>query len=194
MPVVMHQHNRSLAAGFAIGQQHGTQFAHERIHRRHSIGSRAGRASGRALAAASANMWIDAHMVARRYNGAGGAKIETARAAGNLRPRMGAELWIESDIARFDESADEVARLQDRLQHRSRVARIGAQIAVAQIGRSEKRRTAREIENDAASGPHAIARGSERQHAARGRSRLRKIVDRYVKGTEMSCRRWDLAF
>src|SRR5260370_35389739 len=74
------------------------------------------------------------------------------------------------------------------------MARIGAQIAVAQIGRGEKRRTAGEIENDAASGPHAIARGSERQHAARASSRLRKIVDRYVEGTEMSCRRSDLAF
>ena len=92
MGLVMQQHDRPLAAGFAIGRQHGPQLAHQRICRRHRIGSRAGRADGRTLATTGAQIRIDAHMVARRRNGAGGAKIEAARAAGNLRARMGAEV------------------------------------------------------------------------------------------------------
>ena len=48
--------------------------------------------SAAALAATGAKVRIDAHMVARRHNGAGRAKIEAARAAGNLRARMGAEV------------------------------------------------------------------------------------------------------
>ena len=92
MDLVMQQHHRPLAAGFAIGQQHGPQLSHQRIRRRHRIGSRAGRTDGRTLATTGAQIRIDAHMVARRRNGAGGAKIEAARAAGNLRARMGAEV------------------------------------------------------------------------------------------------------
>ena len=109
-----------------------------------------------ALATTGAKVRIDAHMIAYRRNGAGRAKIEAARAAGNLRARVGAEVRFESDIARFGESADEIARLQYCLQQRRGMARIGAQIAVAQIGRGEERFPAREIDDDPAARPHAV--------------------------------------
>ena len=59
---------------------------------------------------------------------------------------MRAEILGERDVARLVEGADEIARLQHRAQHRRRIAGIGAQIAVAQIGAREtaaRRRTDR---------------------------------------------------
>ena len=48
---------------------------------------------------------------------------------------MRAQIGGEGDVARLVEGTDEVARFEYRTQHRRRVAGIGTQIAVAQIGR-----------------------------------------------------------
>ena len=63
---------------------------------------------------------------------------------------MRAEILGEGDVARLVEGADEVARLEHRLEHGGAVAGIGAQIAVAQIGRGEQRRAAGQVEHDVA--------------------------------------------
>ena len=69
---------------------------------------------------------------------------------------MGAEILGEGDVARLVEAADEVARLEHRREHGGRIAGIGAQIAVAQIGRGEQRRLAREVEHDVAARHRAV--------------------------------------
>ena len=80
---------------------------------------------------------------------------------------MRAQIFGEGDIARLVEGAGEVARLQHRAQHRGRVARIGAQIAVAQVGRRKQRLTAAEVDQDIAVRLHVLARRSEDKLVAR---------------------------
>ena len=123
-----------VAAGLAIGGEQGPQPAHQRIGRRQRIGGRAGRADGGALAAAGADMGVDRHVVAGGRDRAGRAEVEAAVAADDAGARMRADVLGEGDVARLVEGADEIARLEHRAQHRGRIARIGAQIAVAQIG------------------------------------------------------------
>src|SRR3981081_1545493 len=99
---------------------------------------------------------------------------------------MGTQRGVERDVTRFLENADEVARFKDRLQYCSAAAGIGAQIAVAQIGRGEKRRSASQIENDIAVGPRVVARRPEHQRGARGWRSLREIVDCELERAEMA--------
>ncbi len=70
---------------------------------------------------------------------------------------MGAEILGEGDVARLVESADEIARLEHRREHGGRIAGIGAQIAVAQIGCGEQRRAAGKVEHDVAARHRAVA-------------------------------------
>ena len=63
---------------------------------------------------------------------------------------MGAEILGEGDVARPVEAADEIARLEHSAEHGSRIARIGTEIAVAQLGRGKKRCAAGQIEHQIA--------------------------------------------
>ena len=166
MGLVVHQHDRSLSARLAVGRQHRAQLAHQRILRRNRVGGRAGRAGGRALAAAGADVRIDRHVIPGRRDRRRRTEIEAARAAGALRAGMRAQRSVVGDVTRLLEGADEVARPEDRLQHRGGIAGIGAQIAVAQIGGGEQRRAAGQVENDVAARFCAIARRPEQQRAA----------------------------
>ena len=71
---------------------------------------------------------------------------------------MRAQIFGECNVARLVEGADEIARLEHRAQHRGGIARIGAQIAVAQIGGRKQRRAAGKIEHDVAARRRAVAR------------------------------------
>ena len=99
---------------------------------------------------------------------------------------MRAEIFGEGDVARLVEAADEVARLEHGAQHRGRIVRVGAQIAVAQIVRGKQRRAAGEIDHEVAARHRAVARRPERQRAARGRRGRRVVVDRQLERAEMS--------
>ena len=74
---------------------------------------RAGRGT---TAAAGADIGIDRDMIACRRDRTGRAEVETARAAGNARPRMGAEIGGEIDVARLVELTDEVGGALDERQ------------------------------------------------------------------------------
>ncbi len=184
--VVVHEHDRLRAAGLAIGGEQRAQPAHQRVGRRQRIGGGAGRADGGALSAAGADMRVDRHVIAGGRDRAGRAEIEAAGAADDVGARMRAEVLGEGDVARLVEGADEVARLEHRLEHRGRVAGIGAQIAVAQIGGGEQRRAAREVEHEVAVRHRAVLGGAEGERAARRRRRLRVVVDRELEGAEMA--------
>ena len=86
------------------------------------------------MAAAGANLRIDRHVIAVRRDGAGRAQVEAAAATDDLGARMRAQVCGEIDVARLVEGAGEIARLEHRAQHGCRIARVGAQIAVAQVG------------------------------------------------------------
>jgi len=62
---------------------------------------------------------------------------------------MDAQIFVEGDVSGLLERADQVACLEHRSQHRSRIARISAQIAVQQLGGKEWR-TSGNIEHDVA--------------------------------------------
>src|SRR6185312_9298985 len=81
---------------------------------------------------------------------------------------MDANLGSEIDVFRLVEAADEVARLEHCAQHSGRVPRIGAEIAVSQVIRWKKRRSAGEIKNDVAARSQAVARSFEDERVARG--------------------------
>ena len=52
---------------------------------------------------------------------------------------MGAQVIRERNVAWLVEIPDEIARAQHRLEHRRRVAGVGAQITVAQVrGRKQR--------------------------------------------------------
>ena len=166
MRLVMQEHDRMRAAGFAIGRKHCAQLAHQRVRGRQRVGRGAGRTDRGALAAAGANLRIDRDVIAGRRDRAGRTEIEAAAAADDLGTRMRAQVLGEGDIARLVEGADEVARLEHRAQHRRRIAGIGAQIAVAQIGRREtaaRRRTDRARGRSATPRRRAPRRMSERR-------------------------------
>ena len=186
MRVVVDQHDRLRAAGFAIGGEQRAQPAHQRVGRRQRIGGGAGRADGGALPATGADMGVDRDVIAGGRDGAGRAEVEAAGAADDLGARMRAEVLGEGDVARLVEGADEVARLEHRLEHGGRIAGVGAQVAVAQIGRGEQRRAAGDVEHEIALRHRAVAAGAEAQRAARRRRRLRIVVDRELEGAEMA--------
>src|SRR5437588_11677821 len=130
-------------------------------------------------------MRIDGDVIARGRNGASRAEVEAAPASDNAGPRMRAELGSEGDIARLVESADEIARFENRLEHAGGIAGIGAQIALAQICRGEERRAAGKVEHDVAMGHRAVAPGAEGKRAARGWRGMGVVIDRELEGAEI---------
>src|SRR3546814_20362712 len=108
-------------------------------------------------------------MVARRRNGARRIEVETARTAGDARPRMGAEGGGEVDVARLVELPDEVRGLPDRGGDGGAVPRIGPEIAVAQFVRREERRPAGKLDHQGAMRHSTVARRPEAQRIRRGR-------------------------
>ena len=183
---VVEHHDGLLAAGLAVRAEQRAQLAQQRVSRRQSVGRGAGRAGGGALAAAGADVRIDRDMIAVRRYRAGRTEIEAAAAADDLRARMRAQVFGEINVARLVEGAGEIARLEHRAQHRSRIARIGAQITVAQIGGRKQRRAAGKINQYVAARHRAIARLAEFKRAARGRAWRGIIVDRHFERAEMA--------
>ena len=163
---VMKQQHRALAAGVAIDTEQRAQLPQQRVGRRQRVSGGAGRAGGGALAAAGADLRIDADMIASRRDRAGRAQVETAAAADDLRARMRAQIGVEIDVARLVERAAQIARLEDSAQHRRRIGRVGAQITVAQVGGREQRRVTRQIDQDIAARHRAVARRSEDKFTA----------------------------
>ena len=190
--LVVQQHDRRLrAAGITIGGQQRPQLAHQRIRRRQRIGGGPGRANGRALSAARADIGIDGDMIASRRDRAGGTEIEAARAADDLRARMGAEIRAVRHVTRLVETADEIARLEHGLEHGCGIAGIGAQIAVTQVRCGEQWCTAGDVEHEVAAGHRPIACGRKAECAARRGSRLGVAVDRQFERTEIALGRTD---
>ena len=138
------------------------------------------------MTAAGANSRIDRHVIAVRRNGAGRTQIEAAAAADDLGARMCAQILGKIDVARLVEGAGEIARLEHGAQHRRRIARIGAQIAVAQVGSGKQRRAARQVEHDVAARRRAVARWPKRQFPARRRIGRGIIVHRQFESAEIA--------
>src|SRR5712692_5073182 len=132
-------------------------------------------------------------MIAGRRNGAGRTKVETAAATDDVRPRMGAKIRRECDVTRLVEAADEIARAQYGLEYGGGVAGIGAEVTVTEVRGREQWRAARHVEQDIAARHRAVSCRSERQRAARGRSRRGVIVNDDLERTEMTLRRTDSA-
>ena len=99
---------------------------------------------------------------------------------------MGAELCGEIDVFRLVEVADEVACLEHRTQHRGRVPRIGAEIAVAQVMRGKKRFPPERSSTMSQREVSAVARSLEDERIARGGAGGRIVVDRQLEGAEMA--------
>src|SRR5215211_3441070 len=106
-------------------------------------------------------------MVAGGRDGAGGAQLETPRAAADARALVGAEGFVEVDVAWFVELADEVRRLQDGARDGGGVARVGAEIPVEQVVRREQRQATGEVEDQVAPRSRAVARRPEDEFFAR---------------------------
>src|SRR5947207_15336244 len=99
---------------------------------------------------------------------------------------MGAEFGAEVNVFRLIKPSDQIARLQYRAQHCRRIARIGAQIAIAQIMRGKQRRAAGKIEYEIAARRRAIAGSLEEEGVARGGAGRRVVVDGKLEGAEMA--------
>jgi len=91
------------------------------------------------------------------------AQVEAAMATHDLGARVRADVGGEVDIPGLVERAGEVARLEHGAQHGRGIGRVGAQITVAQIGRSKERRSTRDVEDEVAARDRTIARRSEAQ-------------------------------
>ena len=152
----------SVAAGRAIGGEQRADRADELVGRRKGIAHRAGRAGGAARAAAAADVGIDRDVIVRRRDRAGRAQVEAARAAGDARARMRAQVLLEGRRS----AACRTCRrgrcaLRIRRSTAIGVGGIGAQIAVAQVGRGEQRRAAGEVDDDVGARGEAVALGAE---------------------------------
>src|SRR5262249_41886780 len=83
----------------AISGEQRAQLAQQCIHRRQRVSGGAGGANRRALSAARTDICIDDDMIAGRCDRAGWAEVEAARAADDLRARMGTKILGEGDVA-----------------------------------------------------------------------------------------------
>src|SRR5262249_48347499 len=167
------------------------QLAQQCIRRRQRVRGGAGRANRRALSAARTDICVDDDVIVARCYRTGWAEVEATRAADDLRARMGTKILGKGDVARLIEAADEVARLEHRLEHGRRIAGIGAQIAVTQIGCGEKRRATGDVEHEVAARHGAVARRSETQYAARRRGWLGVAIDGELERAEITLGRAD---
>src|SRR3546814_17025604 len=75
---------------------------------------------------------VDVDDVAGGGDGAGGADVEAARAAGLAAARMGADLAAVLHVARLVELADEVGDLEERALHRRQTGRASCRERVCQ--------------------------------------------------------------
>ena len=71
-------------------------------------------------------------------------------------------------------------------KHGGGIARVGAQITVAQIGGRKQRRAAGKIDHDVAARRRTVARRPEYEFAARGRIGRGIVVDRQFEGAEIA--------
>src|SRR5918993_5089876 len=99
---------------------------------------------------------------------------------------MRAQVLGKIDELRFVESADELHRLEEGALHRRRIARVGAEIAAAQLMGWKKRDASRKIHNKVARGAGAIASGAERKPVPGRRGGQRVVVDAELEGAEMA--------
>ena len=76
---------------------------------------------------------------------------------------------MKGDVARLVKLADEGGGRERRARDGRRVARIGPQVAVAQIVGREQRQAAREVEEKIAPRGRPVARRPEDEPAPRGR-------------------------
>ncbi len=98
---------------------------------------------------------------------------------------MRAEIGGEADVARLVETAGKVARLKHGAQHARGIARIGTQIAVAQVAGGKQRRSTGQVDQNVATRHRAVARRRKFERAARGRRRRRIVVDGQLEGAEI---------
>src|SRR6266403_3053189 len=104
---------------------------------------------------------------------------------------MGAQIWGESHVTRLVEAADEVACAQYCREYGGAIARIGAEVTVAQVRGGEQWRAARDVEQDVTVRHGAVSCWSENQRAARRRSRRGVIVNDDLERTETTLGRAD---
>lgn len=183
---IMEQHNGIGAAGFTEGQEHCAQLVEQRVGRRQGIGCRTRRTGRGALATSGADLRADLDVIAIRRDRSGWAEVEAAMTAGQPRARMNADICGKIDVFRFVEAAHKVARAEHRAQHRSRISRIRAQIAVAQAMSGEERHPAGKIEHDVASRGQAVAGSLEHERIARGGAGSRIVIYRCLERSQMA--------
>src|SRR3954469_25264540 len=124
-------------------------------------------------------------MLPRRRDRARRAELEAARAADDLRARMGAEAVREGDELRLVEGADEVRGREDRPLHGRRIARVGAKIAAADLVGRKERESAGEVEHEVAARDGAVARRAESKPGPGRGGALREIGDAQLEGAEV---------
>ena len=90
---------------------------------------------------------------------------------------MGAEFAVEVDEAGLVELTDEVGGGHHHSLHRGRVARVGAQIAAAQLVRGKERGASGQVEDEVAGRSGPVPRLTEDEAGARGRGRQGVVVD-----------------
>ncbi len=99
---------------------------------------------------------------------------------------MGAEVGVEVDEAALLESADEMGHREQRRLHRSRIARVGADVTASEIVGGEEGRAAAEVENEVAGRARAVPRLAEQQGLTRGWGGDGVVVDAQGEGAEMT--------
>ncbi len=132
-------------------------------------------------------------MVAGRGSRAGRAELGAACAARPAGARMGAEPLVQRDITRLVEFADELGCREGEALDRGGIARVGAQIAGAQVSCGEERGAAADVDDDVAMRDRAVARGFEDQLRPGGRGGRGIVVDAELEGTEPAGRASDRA-
>ena len=189
----MDQQHRIPAARFGICAQQGAQPEQQNLARRQGVARRAGRAHAGAGTAAAADVGVDRHVVAGGRDRGRRADVEAAGAAGDVAARMGTQILMEGDVKRLIELADQVGRLEQRLLHRRRVARIGMQIAVPFFRRRDQRLAAGKIEDQIGGQRDAVFGAGEIEAGARRNLRRRVAVNHCFEGAEMAAQGCDMS-
>src|ERR1700730_1412570 len=104
---------------------------------------------------------------------------------------MGAQISRGRHVTRLGEAADEITCAQYCREYGRAIARIGAEVTVAQVRGGEQWRASRDVEQDVTVRHGAVSCWSENQRAARGRSRRGVIVNDDLERTETTLRRAD---
>ena len=190
MLLVVGEQDRTRAARGAVGREQSVDTADHVLAARVGVARRAGRADGRAVAAAAADRRIDRDVVADGRDRARRANLEAVAAADLVAAGVRANAGVVGHVARLLELADEVGDLEHGARHRRRVVRIDVQVPVPTLV-AEQPRAAEEVENEIALRFGAVAGHGEVEAGARGRQHRCVAIDLDLEGADVAARAAD---